>query len=144
MGILEIRDLGLTIDGNRILDNVSLNIWENHIHALVGPNGAGKSSLAFAVMGLEGYQDIEGEIVFNGESLNGLPVPERAKRGITLAWQEPARYEGLTVRQFINASSKSKDDKIAQDTLNQVGMDPDIYLNRAIDRGLSGGERKKI
>lgn len=136
MGILEIRDLGLTIDGNRILDNVSLDIWENHIHALVGPNGAGKSSLAFAIMGLEGYQDIEGEIVFNGESLNGLPVPERAKRGITLAWQEPTRYEGLTVRQFINASSKSKDDKITQDALNQVGMNPDIYLNRAIDRGL--------
>ena len=145
MGILKLENVGLTLDDNtRILNEVTLNLWEGHIHALVGPNGAGKSTLAFAVMGLSGYQEIIGNIYFRGESLRGLSVSERAQRGITLAWQEPARYEGLSVDEFIRAASQQESTDAVSDALSQVGLHPDIYVNRAVDTTLSGGERKKV
>lgn len=144
MGILEIKNLTLTLNGSRILNNINLDLWEGCIHALVGPNGAGKSTLAFVIMGLAGYRDVEGDIIFKGNSIKELPIDERAHQGITLAWQEPARYEGLTVKKFVMASAKDKDEEVAADALLKVGMDPDQYLSRAVDKTLSGGERKKI
>lgn len=144
MGILEVKNLSLTLDGKRILHNLSMDFWEGHIHAVVGPNGAGKSTLAFTIMGLSGYRNIEGDIIFEGKSIVNRSLDERGRRGITLAWQEPARYEGLNVRDFIRAASKDKSEKNIKETLSKVGLDPDEYLNRAVDKTLSGGERKKI
>lgn len=142
--ILETNNLSLNIDGNEILNEVNLELKEGKIQALVGPNGAGKSSLAFSIMGLEGYRDIEGDILFREESIKKSSVSERAKKGIALAWQEPARYEGLKVKKFIEAASKENGEEKARDALEKVGMDPEDYLDRALDSGLSGGERKKI
>lgn len=144
MVILEIKDLSLEVENGRILNELNMEIETGQICALVGPNGAGKSSFAFAVMGLEGYRNVEGDIVYKGESLNGLDVSERSERGITLAWQEPARYEGLNVGKFIRAASGRESKESPSDVLEMVGMDPDSYLDRALDSGLSGGERKKI
>lgn len=144
MGILNVKDLSLTMDGTPILDDVSVEFQDGKIHALVGPNGAGKSSLAYAIMGLEDYDEYEGDITFKGESLNGLSVYERAERGITLAWQEPARFEGMTVRQFIEASAEEDSEESVESSIEKVGMDPDQYLDRGIDSSLSGGERKKL
>ncbi len=144
MSNLKIKDVSLTIEGSRILNGVDINIEDNRVYALVGPNGAGKSSLAFAIIGLDGYTDIDGDILFNDESLKGLDVHERAERGITLAWQEPARFEGLTVRQFIQASASEDSDETPESALEKVGMDPEEYLDRAVDTSLSGGERKKV
>ncbi len=143
MSILEIRDLDLYIEDTKILDDVSMDFKKGEVQALVGPNGAGKSTLAFAIMGLQGYRNIEGDIVYKGDSLKDLSVSERAERGISLSWQEPARYEGLTVRKFISASA-GNGEMGPEDALEKVGMDPDDYLDRAVDTGLSGGERKKI
>ena len=106
MGILNVENLSLSKNHNFILDGVNIDVRQGRIHAIVGPNGAGKSSLAFSIMGLEGYRDVEGELKFKGERINELNAEERANRGITLAWQEPARYEGLTVRKFIGAASR--------------------------------------
>jgi len=142
MSILKIEDLTLEIEGSKILNNLNLEINESKIYAMVGPNGAGKSSLAFTIMGLDGYRDIEGDIIFKGDSIKDLSVTERAEKGITLAWQEPARFEGLTVRQFITSSTESGTDP--EELLNKVGMDSTEYLDRPMDSGLSGGERKKI
>ena len=142
MSILKIEDLTLEIEGSKILNNLNLEINESKIYAMVGPNGAGKSSLAFTIMGLDGYRDIEGDIIFNGDSIKDMSVTERAEKGITLAWQEPARFEGLTVRQFITSSTESGTDP--EELLNRVGIDPTEYLDRPMDSGLSGGERKKI
>lgn len=142
MGILEIKNLSLTLNGKQILRNVNMNIWEGHVHAIVGPNGAGKSTLASTIMGLEGYRDIKGKIVFNGLEINDLTTDERARKGITFGWQEPARYEGLLVKDFVLASSKKKDERIAEEALIQVGLEPGDYLTRAVDKTLSGGERK--
>ncbi|MGC9307299.1 MAG: ABC transporter ATP-binding protein [Thermoplasmatota archaeon] len=144
MGILEIDNVTLAVEGKHILDDLSIDFWEGHVHAIVGPNGAGKSTLAFTIMGLEGYRDIDGDIRFEGDSITSLAVDERARRGITLAWQEPARYEGLSIQSFIRAGTPDADSDTIADVLEQVGLAPEEYMDRAVDETLSGGERKKI
>ncbi|MBD3217804.1 MAG: ATP-binding cassette domain-containing protein [candidate division Zixibacteria bacterium] len=144
MGVLEVKGLSLNLDGKSILNRLNIDFWEGHVHAVVGPNGAGKSTLASTIMGLSGYRDFEGDIIFKGESIKELDVNERAKRRITLAWQEPARFEGLTIRDFIRSSAKDKSVDNIKNTLEEVGLDGDEYLMRAVDKTLSGGERKKV
>ena len=144
MGVLELKDVSLSLGGKRILNHLSIDFWEGHIHALVGPNGAGKSTLANVLMGLPDYTHYEGEIVYEGESLRGVPVDERARRGITLAWQEPARFVGLRVDRFIAAGAKDKSREKVREALAKVGLEPDRYEHRAVDKTLSGGERKRI
>lgn len=144
MSVLEIKNLSLTLDGKKILNNLSLEFWEGYIHAVVGPNGAGKSSLASTIMGLGGYQDFDGDIIFKGKTLKKTGIDQRAKFGLTLSWQEPARFEGLKVIDFISASAKQNNREVAENALNTVGLEPATYLNRAVDKTLSGGERKKI
>jgi len=144
LGILEIKDLDLSINGNHILRGVNIDVWEGHVHAIVGPNGAGKSTLSSAIIGLEGYRDIKGKIFFKGKDITNLSIDNRARLGITFGWQEPARYEGLKVRDFLHAGVKNNDDSKANAILEKVGLNPDKYLNRAVDKTLSGGERKKV
>lgn len=144
MDILKIENLTLSFNGKNILSNLNLKITEGIIHAIIGPNGAGKSTLASTIMGLEGFRNFEGEIYFKNQSLKGLGVYERARLGITLGWQEPARYEGLKVSQFIKASSENKDKDSIIKAFNIVGIDYYEYHSRAVDKSLSGGERKKI
>jgi len=146
MSILKVKDLKLDLSGKPILDGLTMDFSENRIHAVVGPNGAGKSTLAQTIMGLSGYREISGDILFEGESIRELDTDERARRGITLAWQEPARFEGLRIRDFIGASIRGKKGRVdlIADSLRKVGMEPSIYLDRAVDKTLSGGERKKI
>lgn len=144
MGVLEVRNLSLNLNGKRILDDLDIDFWEKRVHAVVGPNGAGKSSLAYTIMGLEGYRRISGDILFDGVSIKNLGVAERAKLGITLGWQEPARFEGLTVKQFILASAGEDKVDVVEDVLFKVGLKPEEYMGRAVDKTLSGGERKKV
>ncbi len=142
--ILTLSDLYYSVRDNSILRGISVDIWKGYIHAIVGPNGAGKSTLVSCIMGLPGYQVQKGKIIFDGEDITTLPVYERARRGLTLAWQEPARFEGLKVRNFILVGAKNKCHKKAEEVLNLVGLEPKKYLDRAVDRTLSGGERKRI
>ena len=144
MSVLQLRNLSLTLGGSEILKDLDLDLWEGHIHALVGPNGAGKSTLAAVIMGLEGFREHSGDIFLRGESIRDLPVDERARRGITLAWQEPARFEGLPVHKFILAGAKEKTAAELIRVLKMVGLDPERYRSRAVDASLSGGERKRI
>ncbi len=144
MSLLQVEGLRMTLGGNHVLNGLTMNLWEGHVHAIIGPNGAGKSTLANAIMGLEGYKDYSGDIRLDGEPLKDVPLDERARRGITLAWQEPARFEGVTVRDFILAGSKRKHDDVVGESLDMLGLDPAKYAQRAIDRTLSGGERKRV
>jgi len=144
MGILELKNLTLQLNGKTILDDLTLDVWEGHVHAVVGPNGAGKSTLANTVMGLSGYRDFSGDILFEGKSIRELDIDQRARRGITLAWQEPARFEGLNLEDFLRSAAVRKEPAFIRDCLEKVGMDPAVYLRRAVDKTLSGGERKKI
>jgi Fe-S cluster assembly ATP-binding protein len=144
MGVLELKNITLELDGTRILDDLSIDFWKGHIHALVGPNGAGKSTTANVVMGLAGYREFEGDVLLDGASIKELPVNERAERGLTLAWQEPARFEGLSVREFIAAAAKDKGEDALLKSLAMVGLEPNEYVDRTVDKTLSGGERKRI
>jgi Fe-S cluster assembly ATP-binding protein len=144
MGKLELKNLTLKLGGKNIVENVSIDFREGQIHAIVGPNGAGKSTLAHIIMGLPDYRDIEGEILFDGIPISGLTIDKRAKLGITLAWQEPARFQGISVRSFMLAAAKDKTEEAVELALKMVGLDPDLYKDRAVDETLSGGERKRI
>lgn len=144
MAIMELKNISLDLDNNRIIDGLSAELWEGYIHAIVGPNGSGKTSLSYTIMGLDGYRDFSGDIIFKGKSLKELDIYQRAKLGITLAWQEPARYEGLGVKNFVLSSSKKKNNDIYEDVMYKVGMEPAEYAGRSVDKSLSGGERKKI
>lgn len=143
--ILSLRDLNLERGGNRLLDRIDADFEAGRIHAVVGPNGAGKSTLASVIMGREEYRALErGRILHRGEDITDLDITERARRGITLAWQEPARYEGLPVHKFVLAGAKEKSAAELSRVLSMVGLDPERYRRRAMDTSLSGGERKRI
>lgn len=144
MAILELHDVRLELGGRHVLNGLSAEFWEGHVHALIGPNGAGKSTLASTIMGLSGYTGYEGEIFFDGANVRDLPVDQRARLGITMAWQEPARFEGLKVDRFVAAGAKEKTAGKVREVLAKVGLDPDVYMKRAVDKTLSGGERKRI
>jgi Fe-S cluster assembly ATP-binding protein len=141
LSVLEIERLCYRGDGRAILDGVDLSVGENEIHALLGANGAGKTTLARVVMGCAGYAAAAGCVRFGGRNLAGMPMHERARLGIAMAWQEPARFEGLTVARFLSLGGAAA---TAADCLGRVGLDPDAFLGRALDKTLSGGERKRI
>ena len=146
--LLEIKNLDLTLDKEHILRDINLTINRGEVFAVIGPNGCGKSSLAYTLMGLKGYNQKNGKILFNGEDISDLSVTERAKKGITLAWQEPARFEGVTVKEFLSLGAKARNIEINEKdlkwALNEVAIVPQKYLNRKVDDTLSGGERKRI
>ncbi len=139
--LLDIRDLTFVVGDQKILDRLDLTICQGEIHALLGANGSGKTTLAYVLMGCESYVPSGGLVVFNGTDLLPLKMYERARLGLTLAWQEPARFEGVTVREYL---SLGKPDYDPEPALRQVGLDPERYLNRRVDKTLSGGERHRV
>lgn len=143
MALLEIDRLSFRVPGRTLLDGLDLAVAAGEIHALVGTNGTGKSTLAYLIMGCEGYRPDDGAIRFDGRRIDALPLHERARLGITLAWQEPARFEGLLVRDYLSLGSTGVGAD-AEDSLRRVGLAPADYLERMVDKTLSGGERKRI
>lgn len=142
MGVLlELRNMSLSLGQRRVLDAIDLSIASGEIHALVGANGAGKSTLGYAIMGCEGYRPQQGTMLFEGKPIDELPIQARARAGITLAWQEPARFEGLRVCDYLALGVSQGDPGAA---LEAVGLAPAEYFYRPLDKTLSGGERKRI
>jgi Fe-S cluster assembly ATP-binding protein len=141
MALLELNDITYRTTERLILAGLSLTITAGEVHALLGTNGTGKSSLAYLIMGCEGYAPSRGAIVFDGQRINDLKLHERARLGISLAWQEPVRFEGVSVRDYLLLREKDGD---AAAALHLVGLEPELYLRRMVDKSLSGGERKRI
>jgi len=141
MSILEINNLTFEVSNKKILDDFSLKLESSEIHALLGTNGTGKSTLAYLIMGCEGYKPTSGAVVFDGMVINGLEIHERAQLGISMAWQEPVRFEGISVRNYLDLKSKALNTSYY---LGLVGLQPGLYLSRMVDKSLSGGERKRI
>jgi Fe-S cluster assembly ATP-binding protein len=142
--LLTVNNVKLTIDERPILRGVNLVVNEGEIHAILGPNGAGKSTLASLIMGINELKSPdEGEIIFKDKLLNGLEIYERAKLGVTLAWQEPARFEGITVEEYLKLSGRNNPELDVVKCLELVGLDC-TYLSRFVDDTLSGGERKRV
>jgi Fe-S cluster assembly ATP-binding protein len=140
--VLEIRGLKLTLNGKPIIDNLSLHVGKGEIHAVLGVNGTGKTTLAYLIMGVDYIPD-DGEIIFEGKDITKYTISQRAKMGITLAWQEPARFEGLSVREYLGLNGDLTPKEV-ENCLWMVGLDPRQYLERAVDMSLSGGERKRV
>jgi Fe-S cluster assembly ATP-binding protein len=139
--LLSIHNLTFEVDRHAILDRLDLTIEPQEIHAILGANGSGKTTLAYVLMGCESYVPSAGTVLFDGTDLLPLKMHERARLGLTLAWQEPARFEGVTVREYLTLG---KPDCDPEPVLNQVGLDPARYLSRRLDKALSGGERHRI
>ena len=144
--MLRLTDISLVKEGRKILHDINLEVEKAEIRSILGVNGTGKSTLAYVIMGLSGYEPTTGRIEFQGEDITTLPISERARRGITLAWQEPARFEGLTVSEYLEVGRRHASHTALRpgECLEKVGLDPGKYLRRAADVNLSGGERKRI
>lgn len=141
MLLLEINGLTYGAGDKTILDDFSMTIEPSEVHALLGTNGTGKSTLAYLIMGCEGYMPSSGEIIFEGKTINTLKIHERSKLGITMAWQEPVRFEGISVSDYLRLQNKDINPSYY---LEMVGLHPELYLHRMVDKSLSGGERKRI
>ncbi len=139
--MLEIKNLKLTLNGKPVIDDLSLEVKGGKIHGLLGVNGTGKTTLASLIMGIS-YPDA-GSIIVEGRDITRCTISERAKMGITLAWQEPARFEGLSIKEYLNLNRDLSLSEI-ENYLWMVGLPPTEYLNRAVDVTLSGGERKRV
>jgi Fe-S cluster assembly ATP-binding protein len=142
--MLDLENLQLKLNGNSIINGLDLHVGKAEIHGILGENGTGKTTVANLIMGTNNYRPTGGRIIFGGEDIAELSVSERAKRGITLAWQEPARVEGLTVRDYLRLSARNGSAGQIERYLLMVGMEPGSYMDRDIDATLSGGERKRI
>ena len=129
-------------DNKGILHDIDLTISERFV-AITGPNGGGKSTLAKVIAGI--YAPTQGKILFNGEDITGLSITERARRGISFAFQQPVRFKGLTVKDLITlASGKDIGVPEACSYLSEVGLCAKDYIDREVDASLSGGELKRI
>jgi Fe-S cluster assembly ATP-binding protein len=142
--MLKIENLNIRKDNRVILREIGLAVNSHEIYGILGPNGAGKSSLAYAIMGCNGYRPYQGKIIFDGEEITDLPIWERARLGITLAWQHEARFEGITVEDYLLLGMKKVEGGALVEALKNVLLDPKEYLKRKVDKTLSGGERKRI
>ena len=141
--MLEIKDICFERDHKKILDHISLSLEEEKFYVITGPNGSGKSTLAKIIMGI--VKPDSGQILWNGEDITSLSVDERAKKGISFAFQQPVRFKGITVFDLLNiATGKKLNKKEACTILSKVGLCALEYVDREINASLSGGELKRI
>ena len=129
-------------DNKGILHDINLTIHERFV-AITGPNGGGKSTLAKVIAGI--YTPTQGKILFNGEDITALSITDRARRGISFAFQQPVRFKGLTVKDLITLA-RGKNIGVAEacSYLSEVGLCAKDYIDREVDASLSGGELKRI
>lgn len=139
--MLRAENLKLTLNGRHIINGLNFEVKDGMIHGLLGVNGTGKTTLANLLMGIC-FPD-EGSIIFQGQDITRRSISERAKMGISLAWQEPARFEGLSVREYLSLRRELSLEEI-ESYLWTVGLHPAEFLDRAVDATLSGGERKRV
>jgi Fe-S cluster assembly ATP-binding protein len=141
--MLALNNIRYAKNSKEIIKDITLQFEESQVTSIIGNNGVGKSTIAYIIMGLEDYKPTSGNIILNGEDITNLGVTERAKRGISLLWQEPTRFEGLTVENYLSLGGRINKDKI-NEALELVRLNPKVYLQRYVDKKLSGGERKRI
>ena len=152
--MIEIKDLYTYAEDDHekeILKGLNLNINAGEVHVIMGPNGSGKSTLANTIFNNPRYVVSKGEILFEGEKINDLKPNEIAKKGIFMSFQIPEVIPGVTVAQFLKtAKSNITGEKInllkfsneVEENMEKLGIDKS-YLNRELNVGFSGGEKKK-
>ncbi len=144
--MLELQNISFSADTENgkkdILKNISLTVDERFV-AITGPNGGGKSTLAKVIAGL--ITPTSGKIILDGEDVTALSITERARRGISFAFQQPVRFKGITVKDLITIASGRKIGVTeACEYLSEVGLCARDYINREVNASLSGGELKRI
>ena len=142
--MLELKNLKWTApDGKEILKGINFTVPDNRLVAVTGPNGGGKTTIAKMIAGIE--KPDSGEILLNGENITDMTVTERARKGISYAFQQPVRFKGLTVRDLIelSAGEKLSEDRLCN-VLSKVGLCAREYIDREVSTSLSGGEIKRI
>lgn len=146
--MLELQNLSFQVSdkdssGKEIIKNINLTLDDHTFIAITGPNGGGKSTLAKLIMGIE--KPTSGKILFNGTDITDMDITERAKQGISFAFQQPVRFKGIKVKDLISlAAGNNLSTSGACEYLSQVGLCAKDYINRDVDGSLSGGELKRI
>ncbi len=153
--ILEVKDLQATVEGKAVLKGVNLTVNAGEVHAIMGPNGSGKSTLAQVLAGHPAYTITAGTVRYRGHDLLDMDPEERAREGLFLAFQYPVAIRGITnayfLRSAVNAIRKYKNlepldpldfIQVLEEKLKIIGWD-DSFLNRAVNEGFSGGEKKR-
>ena len=145
--MLELKDICFSVKEKgkvkEILKNINLKIDDDKFFVITGPNGSGKSTLAKIIMGIN--KPTSGKILFNGEDITDLSITERAKMGISFAFQQPVKFKGITVKRMIELATGSEISVgEACKYLSDVGLCARDYIDREIDASLSGGELKRI
>ncbi|MEJ2355071.1 MAG: ABC transporter ATP-binding protein [candidate division WOR-3 bacterium] len=137
--LLEIKRLNVEVTGKRLLRGVDMIVREGETHIVFGPNGSGKTTLVNAIMGLPEYKVVEGDILFRGDSILDWDLTARAKTGIGLGFQHPPVVEGVSLGVLLKAMTPEEIDP--EEIARKTGMED--YLEREINVGFSGGERRK-
>ena len=148
---LEIKNLYVGFEGKIILKGVNLKLEPGKIHALMGPNGSGKTTLSYVLMGHPKYKIMAGQILLDGDDITKFSPDERAKRGLFLSFQAPIEVQGVTISNFLRQAYNSiKGKKLSllefremlEEKCKLLKMDVK-FLNRYLNQGFSGGEKKK-
>ncbi len=155
MSLLKINDLHVNVGGNEILKGLSLELNTGELHAIMGPNGSGKSTLAAVLAGNENFEVTQGSIEYNGKDILELEAEERAREGIFLAFQYPVEIPGVSNASFmktaINEVRKARGEEpldamdfmqVMKEKAGLVEIEKE-FLNRAVNEGFSGGEKKR-
>ncbi len=153
--MLEIKDLKASVEDNQILNGINLSIKPGEVHAIMGPNGSGKSTLSSTLAGKDDYEITDGEILFKGKDLAELDPDERAGEGVFLAFQYPVEIPGVSNKLFLKTALNGIREYRGEPELDRFDFEdlleekaellkmPVDLLNRSVNEGFSGGEKKR-
>ena len=149
--MLKIKNLTVKVENKIILKDFNLTIKDKEVHVIMGPNGVGKTTLSKVIMNDPNYKVIEGDIIFNGKSIMSLTTDERARLGIFLANQNPLEIDGVATSDFLRTALSSIEGKNINlysfikevDKAKEDLHMPDEMIHRSVNKGFSGGEKKK-
>ena len=143
--MLEVKNLSVDVEGKRILNNISLDVASGESRVLFGPNGSGKTTLLMAILGIPGYKVAGGSIVFDKKDVTHWSVDERARSGVGFAFQQPPEVVGVRLGDMLKVCEGRKPAERLSDHATALAerLDMTSYLDRDVNVGFSGGERKR-